>query len=136
MANKQPRAVLEDATILLCAGYYLVRFPNMETHLVMKDRQCSCGESGCAGILSVLNYLRHGGERAPDQPLDERYVLPLACPVCGGNVHQKPSLGSPIRGMGWKCETSEGDEHYWFYRGEWLIQKRRELHDEEAQPCL
>jgi hypothetical protein len=111
------------------AGHYLVHFPGPvrpANHIVRKDRSCVCalGEA-CPAVQAVTDYLRRGGERAPD-PKPGSFI-PASCPICGGQVHFEPMLCSPARGAGWVCLNSAqsetipwptrywhpGEKHYW-----------------------
>jgi len=124
-------------------GYYLVRFPAPicpPNHLVRKDRTCACPLGAeCPAVTAVVNYLRQGGERAPDVPAQR--LIPEACPVCGGPVRFEPRLCSRTRGAGWVCLTAAeqevsylpeslrlpGHTHYWQFKWTELFNRRKEL---------
>jgi len=73
-------------------------------HLVEKDKSCSCGMKICAGVAAVEDYLRAGGNRAPES-------LP-PCPVCGGKtVRDRKWDGKHTKTLGWRCETG-GLSHF------------------------
>lgn len=66
-------------------------------HLVEKNKTCSCGVKFCHAIHSVEDYLRNGGERAPE-------CLPL-CPICGGKTFRDRKWdGKHTKTLGWRCE--------------------------------
>jgi hypothetical protein len=111
------------------AGYYLVQFP-LEVrpcnHVVTKDKRCACALLGdCPAVQVVRDYLRNGGQRAPDPKPGS--IIPPVCPICQGPVHFEPRLCSPMRGAGWVCRTAArtettiwpapfwypGESHYW-----------------------
>jgi len=97
------------ATRVRVIGYtYLVDFgPNTQPrfHTVNKQRRCSCElGAGCSAIEAVKEYLRNGGERAPD-PM-------LPCPICGSStVRDKAWDGKYTREPGWRCEEG-GLSHF------------------------
>ena len=113
----------------MAAGYYLVQYPapfRPRNHMVTKDKRCACPSAkACPAVEAVTDYLRHGGERAPDPR--PGHLIPQACPICGGQVRFEPRLCSPMRGAGWVClsaaraETTvwpapywyPGESHYW-----------------------
>jgi hypothetical protein len=95
-------------------------------HTVRKDKSCAC-ELGkhCPAVSAVADYLRAGGERAPD-PTDYSFRAPDACPVCGGPTQSDPALNSRRHGRGWRCL---GDvSHYWQLRAEALIAAQHEAY--------
>ena len=79
-------------------GYtYLVDFGQSTQprfHTVNKQRSCSCSlKETCPAIEAVAEYLRNGGQRAPD---------PM--PPWSGDPHSQQRKGSPIcTGVG--CES-------------------------------
>ena len=105
------------------AGYYLVRLvgpQGIRTHLVGKDKHCSCGGNAkrqCSHIRAVAEYLQAGGELAPaagaaefvhDSKSDNgRGGIPDACPICGSGIIR---LGFDF----WRCATDAS--HYWMCR--------------------
>lgn len=73
-------------------------------HRVNKNKQCSCKDPACAAIEEVREYLRNGGQRAPDP-------LPL-CPVCGSTTVRDPDWdGKYTHEPGWRCTTG-GIRHF------------------------
>jgi hypothetical protein len=99
-------------TRIRVVGYiYLVDFgPTTQPrfHTVNKQRRCSC-ELGadCPAIEAVAEYLRNGGQRAPD-PLPPCPTLRSAqCGVCGAEtVRDRKWDGKNTKEPGWRC--SEG----------------------------
>lgn len=104
-------------------GYYLVRLvgpQGISTHLVGKDKHCSCGGNArrqCSHIRAVAEYLEAGGAPAPpgtaefvhdSKPLKTETV-PDTCPICGGGIKR---LSADL----WRC--SDDASHYWQWRGE------------------
>jgi len=112
-------------------GYYLVILNGdyAQKHFVRKDRTCACElGGGCPAVEAVSDYLKAGGQRAPDVP--ETQQIPADCPECGGQVKFEPRLCSPQRGAGWVClnEAAQdpepasklhipGAQHFW--RAQW-----------------
>ena len=90
-------------------GYiYLVDFgPTTQPrfHTVNKQRRCSCElGAGCPAIEAVAEYLRNGGQRAPD-PM-------LPCPICGAEtVRDRKWDGKYTKELGWRC-TAGGLRHF------------------------
>jgi len=84
-------------TVSVEGNAYKVVLEN-STHLVEKNRTCSCGVKNCRAITAVEEYLRSGGERAPES-------LP-PCPVCGGKTYRDRKWdGKYTRTLGWRCEN-------------------------------
>ncbi len=107
---------LQEVKVTLSGYFYAVDFgPGMrpQHHRVDKHRRCSCylGEA-CPAVQAVADYLRAGGERAPDPPPGYYPVAPVACPICGAATIFDNSLSSKRRGAGWRC-TKGGAGHYW-----------------------
>ena len=102
-------------------GYYLVRLvgpQGIRTHLVGKDKMCTCGGSPrrrCRHIRAVKEYLQAGGEQAPDGSADHirdskpTNSTPEACPICGASLTKRNN------GY-WRC--SKDNTHYWQWRAE------------------
>ena len=106
-------------------GFYLVRTVDPEgvrTHLVGKDKHCTCGGSArrqCSHIRAVASYLKSGGDCAPSadsaeavrdsKPVREVSGIPDACPICDKPVKR---LGTDF----WRCVDDAA--HYWRWRGE------------------
>lgn len=82
-------------------GYtYLVDFgPSTQPrfHTVNKQRSCSCPlKETCPAIEAVVEYLRSGGQRAPDP------IPP--CPICGAEtVRDRKWDGKYTKELGWRC---------------------------------
>lgn len=74
-------------------------------HTVNKKRSCSCPlKETCPAIEAVAEYLRNGGERAPDP-------MPL-CPICGAEtVRDRKWDGKYTKELGWRC-TAGGLRHF------------------------
>ncbi len=92
-------------------------------HTVCKDKSCACSlRKHCPAVSAVADYLRAGGERAPD-PTDYWFQAPEVCPVCGDPTQMDAALNSRRHGRGWRCL---GDaSHYWQRRAEALIAAQR-----------
>jgi hypothetical protein len=74
-------------------------------HMVSKTKVCSCGQRDCQAIRVVHEYLKAGGQRAPD---------PLLCPICGGMTFEDrrwTDTINGIKGFGWRCE--KGGIRHW-----------------------
>ena len=90
-------------------GYtYLVDFgPSTQPrfHTVNKQRHCSCQlKETCPTIEAVAEYLRNGGQRAPD-PMPP-------CPICGAEVVRNRKWdGKYTKELGWRC-TAGGLRHF------------------------
>ena len=97
----------QQTRVNLYAFEYLVDFgPGVQPryHRVNKQKKCSCGMETCSAIEQVREYLREGGQRAPDP-------MP-ACPICGGKtIRCKEWDGKYTREMGWRCEDG-GISHF------------------------
>jgi hypothetical protein len=95
---------------------YLVDFgPNNrpKIHQVGKDKRCTCGlGANCPAVGAVANYLKAGGERAPDPPAGFYSVVPRSCPICGAATYYVPDLNSKRRGAGFAC-VKGSKAHYW-----------------------
>ncbi len=90
-------------------GYtYLVDFgPSTQPrfHTVNKLRSCTCPlKETCPAIEAVAEYLRNGGQRAPD-PMPP-------CPICGAEiVRDRKWDGKYTKELGWRC-TAGGLRHF------------------------
>jgi len=113
MQETQNRVTQHDLSSLptrvRVVGYiYLVDFsPTTQPrfHTVNKQRRCSC-ELGatCPAIEAVAEYLRNGGQRAPDP-------MP-SCPICGAEiVRDRKWDGKFTKELGWRC-TAGGLRHF------------------------
>jgi hypothetical protein len=98
-------------------GYtYLVDFgPSTQPrfHTVNKQRSCSCPlKETCPAIEAVAEYLRNGGQRAPD-PMPPCPTLRSAqCGVCGAEtVRDRKWDGKYTKELGWRC-TAGGLRHF------------------------
>ena len=107
--------ILKEAAIRVSGYHYVVDFgPDVrpQTHYVTKDRRCTCPRGAdCPAVAAVADYLRKGGERAPEPPFGFYAVLPEKCPVCGAPVYLDRKLTSRNRGLGWGCSKT-GWKHY------------------------
>jgi hypothetical protein len=93
-------------------------------HTVHKDRSCDCGlGKDCPAVGVVAEYLRNGGQRAPDPRPDFWPKVPEACPVCGGPAIADWALNSRRHGCGWRCLGEAS--HYWEMRARALIAAQR-----------
>ena len=96
-------------TRITVIGYtYLVDFgPSTQPrfHTVNKQRSCSCPlKETCPAIEAVAEYLRNGGQRAPDP------IPP--CPICGAEiVRDRKWDGKYTKELGWRC-TAGGLRHF------------------------
>src|SRR3990167_1167005 len=71
-------------------------------HTVSKERKCSCGMGDkCPSIERVRDWLKNGGERAPEYPLGYFPAVPLTCPTCGADTVAEPLADSVNRGKAW-----------------------------------
>jgi hypothetical protein len=108
--------ILRDAVIRVSNYHYVVDLgPDLHPrmHYVSKDRHCSCSLGAtCPSILAVAEYLRQGGERAPEAPHGFYPEAPLKCPVCGAIAVFDPALTTKRHGAGWICSEG-GQKHYW-----------------------
>jgi len=114
-----------SSTRVRVIGYtYLVDFglpTKPRFHTVNKQRRCSCelGED-CPAIEAVAEYLRNGGQRAPD-PM-------AACPVCGAEtVLDRHWNGKYTKELGWRC-TAGGISHFLQAKAEKIKQALRHKH--------
>ena len=99
-------------------------------HRVGKDRRCTCpAGADCPAVTAVAEYLKAGGERAPDPPPGYYPVAPAACPVCQAETVYDLHLSSKRRGAGWRC--CHGDSHHY-----WQAQVRALRQKLEANPWL
>ena len=100
-------------------GYYQVSLigpRGIRTHLVGKDKHCSCGGNPrrqCSHIRAVAEHLQAGGEAAPagtaESVHDSQPTVPEDCPICGaGFSHRSNGF--------WRCVDDAS--HYFQWRGE------------------
>ena len=81
-------------------------------HTVSKERKCSCAFGiDCPSVERVRDWLKNGGERAPDYPPGYFPAVPLICPICSADTVAEPLADSERRGKAWSC--SVGMKHYW-----------------------
>jgi hypothetical protein len=117
------QALCQQATVSVSGYFYVVNLGpdgHPQYHHVGKDRRCTCGLGlNCPAILAVADYLRSGGERAPDIPSGFFPVAPQTCPICGAETYYVPDLTSRRRGAGWAC-VKGSQAHYWLAHGESL----------------
>jgi hypothetical protein len=116
-----------NITVAARTGYYCVtvidRLLGLRTYSVDKAKRCSCGGTAkrpCGHIRAVTDYLRKGGQRAPEEHSMLRLrdtpgsppsggPAPLTCPICGTPVETR-EIGF------WRCPKDK--THYWQWRGE------------------
>lgn len=107
------------ATVSVSNYGYTVDFgPEVQPrfHSVGKDKRCACSSgANCPAVDVVADYLRAGGQRAPEPPHGYLLYAPAVCPVCGARAYDDPALSSRVRGAGWGC-SKEGSHHYWQWR--------------------
>jgi hypothetical protein len=110
------RSLCQPVTVIVSGYYYLVNMgpdTRPQYHSVGKDRHCTCGlGADCPAVKAVAEYLRSGGERAPNIPSGFFPVAPQACPICGAETYYVPDLTSHRRGAGWAC-VKGSVTHYW-----------------------
>ena len=112
--------VLQDAIVVVNQYGYTVDFgPTVKPrlHIVSKDKTCSCKGADCPSIAAVSDYLRKGGERAPEPPVGSMVAAPQACPICNAYAYFDPKMSSKYRGAGWGCSKT-GTRHYFAWRTE------------------
>lgn len=103
------RNLLLEEDVVFVAGfeYHVKLFDETTFSTVTREKVCSCGESKCAHIAAITNYLRSGGRRPPD-PV-------FLCPICGGKtVVDTQWLDRDDEGRkryGWRCENG-GLRHF------------------------
>ena len=118
-------ALCRQATVSVSGYFYSVDLgPDVhpQHHYVGKDRRCTCGMGAdCPAVKAVAEYLRAGGERAPDVPSGYYPVAPQVCPICGAETYYVPDLNSKHRGAGWAC-VKGSEAHYWLAHGNSLRQ--------------
>jgi hypothetical protein len=111
--------ILRDATIRVSGYHYVVDFgPDVRPrhHYVNKERRCTCLRgTDCPAVSAVADYLRKGGERAPEPPHGFYPYAPEKCPVCGAPAYFEPKFSSKRRGAGWGCSKT-GWVHYFHDR--------------------
>ena len=108
--TQKPEIDLADrSTRIRVVGYtYLVDFGQSTQprfHTVNKQRSCFCSlKETCPAIEAVAEYLRNGGQRAPD-PMPP-------CPICGAEVVRDHKWdGKYTKEVGWRC-TAGGLRHF------------------------
>ena len=125
--NKAPPTVAYETAVVSIVGYfYDVDFgsgTSRQAHRVGKDKRCTCPlGAGCPAVAAVAEYLKAGGERAPDPPPGFYPVAPASCPICRAGTVYDPHLSSKRRGAGWRC-VQGGSRHYWEAHVQVLKQK-------------
>ena len=108
-----------QARVTVIGSRYSVAFAtDIQTHLVDKQRRCSCTlGSACPAVTAVAEYLLNGGQSAPD---------PAQCPICGAaTVPDHVWDGKFTREPGWRC-VKGGLAHFLQAKAR-RIQKRRQL---------
>lgn len=132
MATPSQPVTHQPAVVKVAGYFYDVRFfedgeefsgLNQRIHRVGKDRRCTC-QSGasCPAVTAVSEYLKAGGERAPDPPPGYYPAVPIVCPICLSEAIYAPTLSSKQRGIGWRCRKG-GSRHYWQTQVKVLQQK-------------
>ena len=110
------QSLRQEALVKVSGYYYAVDFgPGVrpQYHRVGKDRRCICGLGpDCPAVTAVADYLRTGGERAPDVPSGFYPVAPQTCPICGSETYYVADLTTRHRGAGWAC-VKGSETHYW-----------------------
>ena len=112
--------VLQDAIVVVNQYGYTVDFgPTVKPrlHSVGKDKHCSCKSADCPAVSAVADYLRKGGERAPEPPAGFLVAAPETCPICNASAYFDPKMSSKYRGAGWGCSKT-GTNHYFAWRTE------------------
>ncbi len=120
-------AAIASPAVTVCGYVYRVNLgPEVQPrfHTVRKDRSCDC-ELGadCPAIDAVADYLRNGGQRAPDPRPDAWAKAPDVCPVCKGPAVSDPALDHRRHGRGWRCLADAS--HYWEMLARPLIEAQR-----------
>src|SRR6185436_16356640 len=87
----------QDTPSITVEGYgHRVNYgPNVRTqiHLVSKLKKCHCSlEKDCPAVTAVAEYLRVGGQRAPDPAFDFWPQVPETCPICGAHAEADSTL--------------------------------------------
>ena len=114
-----------NITVTAHIGCYAVRTSDswgVQTYQVDKQKRCTCGCTGqrpCRHIRAVSDYLRNGGQRAPEKrPASSVHktprsspptASPVTCPVCDTPVEQQTHRH-------WRCPKDPS--HYFQWRGE------------------
>jgi hypothetical protein len=109
-------ALRQEARVTVIGYFYGVDLGygvQPQHHRDGKDRKCTCGlGADCPAVQAVVDYLKAGGERAPDLSPGYFPVAPQACPICGEETYYVPGLSSKRRGAGWAC-VKGSESHYW-----------------------
>jgi hypothetical protein len=116
------QALRQQAAVSVSGYFYAVNLgPDVRPQF-----HCTC-ELGadCPAVLAVVDYLRAGGERAPDVPSGYYPVVPQVCPICGAQAYYVPGLSSRRRGAGWAC-VQGSEAHYWLAHTNSLRQRLAE----------
>jgi hypothetical protein len=128
----------QDAIVVVSQYGYTVDFgPAVKPrlHQVNKDRTCNCSlGADCPAVSAVADYLRNGGERAPDPPANFFVTAPETCPVCGARAYHDPASSSRIRGAGWGCSKT-GSKHYYAWRTQ-LLQEAMQANPWRFPPAV
>jgi hypothetical protein len=110
------QALRQQATVSVSGYFYSVNLgPEVrpQHHYVGKDRRCTCRlGADCPAVLTVVGYLRAGGERAPDVPFGYFPVSPQVYLISGAEMYYVPDLSSKRCGAGWAC-VKGSEAHYW-----------------------
>jgi hypothetical protein len=128
----------QDAIVVVSQYGYTVDYgPAVKPrlHQVSKDRKCNCSlGADCPAVPAVAEYLRNGGERAPDPPPNFFITAPETCPVCGAPAYHDPQVSSRIRGAGWGCSAT-GSKHYFAWRTQ-QVQEAMQANPWRFPPCV
>ena len=147
MSNQKPRQPVKKGMGALRRDHVEVVEPSVRTsqycyivngldgfHVVHKNKKCICGHGEkCKAVSLVSEYLKDGGQRAEEVPVDYFPYVPDACPECGSPCESYARLDSKSHGTGWRC-TSGGTEHFWKTLAKELIRLRKENQDEWLFP--
>lgn len=90
---------MAKTSVMIEGSAYRVTLEETPTvsHLVNKNRECSCGVMNCRAVTAVEEYLLNGGRRAPDP-------IPT-CPICGSKTYRDTNWDSKYtHELGWRCE--------------------------------
>lgn len=131
--NKPPKKTVphipREPSVRISDYLYLVEMDGA-FHSVGKNKKCLQHGGECKAINIVAQYLKDGGERVEECPVDYWPYLPEICPICGAAVESDPALFSKSHGAGWRCSLT-GRNHYFealaqpikplMSKREWLI---------------
>ena len=107
---------MKNSQVITVRGGYHVTL-NGRPHFVNKQRRCSCHNQHCQAIKAVTDYLRAGGQRAPEATATTPPNT-FSCPVCS-----EPARGS-LENQDWCCTVDR--YHFWVWRVDRLRVARAE----------